>query len=1059
MQATMNRPKPTRRLARLLRVSAVALMVNLSAPASAFAAGQSIDGGATVEVPSPEQGSPWTVGGALYIGNTSTGTLNIGAGGVVESDGGIIGSETGATGTVTVAGEGARWKNTFILGVGASGTGTLDIGAGGVVESYGGIIGSETGATGTVTVAGEGARWESVGRTVYVGSLGTGTLNIGAGGVVTSFEGYVGREAGGTGAATVAGEGARWENTYGLVVGDAGTGTLDIGAGGVVESDGGYIGVFTGGTGTVTVRGAGARWENTARLYVGDEGTGTLNIGAGGVVQNTSGIIGSETGATGTATVAGAGSRWKNDSFLRVGSWGTGTLNIGAGGVVESDGGYIGVFTGGTGTVTVAGEGARWENAGELVFGPEGGTGTLDIGAGGVVKNTTGYIGSNASATGIVTVAGAGARWENDGDLFLGNSGTGTLNLLEGGTVTIGDGAGNPGTVHVANEAGSTGTLNIGAKTQQTARAAGTLTAAALVFGDGDGTLVFNHTGTLDGSSLVFAPSISGQGKILHEHGTTVLSGDSAAFLGATTITGGTLSVGGSAGTGTLGGTLTVVNGGTLAGSGTVGATTVAAGGTLAPGNALGTLAIDGDLSFERGSRYHVAVEPDGTRSDRIDAAGTVSIQGGSVLHLGAGGQYQPKASYRILTAGTGLSGAFDAVASNFVFLSPALAYDYDRYTVDLTLERNHTSFASQAHTPNQLATAQALETLPESSALLGRLLTLPHGAPAPAFDALSGEAHASVAAALHLSSATARSLPLSHLRNNLAADLRSGAARPPSATLPLWTEVVGRWQHLGSDGNAARLTQTTGGLFVGGDQAVGQGWRLGAALGYTDSHLRVADRDSTAKVSTYSATLYGGKAFELGRGKLNLLLGGAYSGHDIKTTRHTAVADWHHTLKAKYRAHTRQVFGELGYALPLGRLTLEPFAGVAWSTQRRHGFSEAGGPTALSAQRDSDSLTTSTLGLRASTAFEHGTAQGRVHGALGWRHAFGRLAPERTLAFEGSQPFTVAAPPLARHSALVELGVDLALSPTARVGVTYNGQLGGGQREQAANVTVQWRF
>ncbi|KAG1435345.1 hypothetical protein G6F55_014356 [Rhizopus delemar] len=39
------------------------------------------------------------------------------------------------------------------------------------------------------------------------------------------------------------------------------------------------------------------------------------------------------------------------------------------------------------------------------------------------------------------------------------------------------------------------------------------------------------------------------------------------------------------------------------------------------------------------------------------------------------------------------------------------------------------------------------------------------------------------------------------------------------------------------------------GGVFAGADHAVGNGWRLGGAVGYTDSKIRVDDRASQADV------------------------------------------------------------------------------------------------------------------------------------------------------------------------------------------------------------------
>lgn len=695
------------------------------------------------------------------------------------------------------------------------------------------------------------------------------------------------------------------------------------------------------------------------------------------------------------------------------------------------------------------------------------------------------HLDRNIAGQGDLVKRGAGALWlaganaygntRVEGGSVFGNVDSISGNIANAGTVTFnqetdgrfaGDITGWGGTDGAMIKNGA-GVLALdGRSTLDWTVAQGGLSTAAARF---SGDVLLDGTATAltftDTSSAAYGGRLSGNGQLtLAGSGTLLLTGDSTAFAGTTTLAKGTLLVGNGEGSGVLGGSLDVLDGATLGGSGTAGSgpgsqIAIASGGTLAPGNSIGTLTVDGDLVFASGSRYAVEVDLQSNESDRIDATGKATLQGGSVVLIGVDGVYRQDARYRILSAGTGLQGAFDAVSSNFAFLTPALTYDYDNFAVNLTLQRNALSFESLAHTPNQIATARGLESLPPGNTLLQRIVTLPEDAPASAFDALSGEVHASVASALHMGSSTVRAVPLSHLRTNLAAGQMPGQAPPRSAALPLWAQVVGTWQRMDGDGNAAALKQSTSGLFVGGDHAIGGGWRLGAALGYTDSRVRVDDRASKADVDTYSATIYSGKAFEAGPGQLNMLVGGAYSWHDINTTRQAIVSNWNHTLEADYDAHTYQLFGELGYALPMGRSTIEPFVGLAWAKLNTPSFSESGGPTALSGQSQSDDMATGTLGLRVSTSLDLGKTRIRMHGAVGWRHAFGGVDPRRTLAFEGGQPFTVAGTPIARDNAILELGADIALSTKARIGVAYAGQLGGGNQEHAGKIDVRWRF
>jgi len=75
-----------------------------------------------------------------------------------------------------------------------------------------------------------------------VGDSGTGTLNIGAGGRVESFDGNLGHFANSEGNATISGPNSQWINSHFLLFGNAGTGTLTIQNGGSVSSAGGDIG-------------------------------------------------------------------------------------------------------------------------------------------------------------------------------------------------------------------------------------------------------------------------------------------------------------------------------------------------------------------------------------------------------------------------------------------------------------------------------------------------------------------------------------------------------------------------------------------------------------------------------------------------------------------------------------------------------------------------------------------------------------------------------------------------------------------------------------------------
>jgi outer membrane autotransporter protein len=343
----------------------------------------------------------------------------------------------------------------------------------------------------------------------------------------------------------------------------------------------------------------------------------------------------------------------------------------------------------------------------------------------------------------------------------------------------------------------------------------------------------------------------------------------------------------------------------------------------------------------------------------------------------------------------------------------------------------------------------------------------------AAAMDQLSGEVHASTQAALmSVSSVVQRTLG-DRMRGNVGAGMMPGAplaqsagalpagAMPASSAYPLWAQVVGNWNTLKGNDNAAQAKTRIGGLFIGGDAAVGQGWRVGAALGFTDGRTTVDDRSSRADLVSYTAALYGGKSWQRGNGQLNLLAGASYTRHGIDSRR-TVTVGGSQALKADYHANTAQLFTELGYAFPVGAASqIEPYAGLAWLNQRASSFNETGGEAALHGDKTKDQLTTFTLGLRGKTAVDLGGRAVRLAAGAGWRHAAGDINPERRLSFVhgGAGTFNVTGAPIAKNAALLDLGAEVELGKRAAMGLSYNGQFGQGNTDNAGSLYLKVRF
>ncbi len=176
-----------------------------------------------------------------------------------------------------------------------------------------------------------------------------------------------------------------------------------------------------------------------------------------------------------------------------IGYVGGGTLTVTRGASVTAANAVIASAAGSNGVVQVDGTGSTWTN-GNLYVGNSG-NGTLNITNGGAVMNasTYAYIGYNSGSTGTVTVDGIASKWTSVSGLYVGNSGNGTLKVTDGGAVSV------AGATYVGAGAGSSGAINFGTN-------GGTLTTQMLYASQaqlsGEGTI--NTLGVVGDMDLVF---------------------------------------------------------------------------------------------------------------------------------------------------------------------------------------------------------------------------------------------------------------------------------------------------------------------------------------------------------------------------------------------------------------------------------------------------------------------------------------------------------------------------------------------------------------------------
>ncbi|MEL5299479.1 autotransporter outer membrane beta-barrel domain-containing protein [Serratia nevei] len=548
---------------------------------------------------------------------------------------------------------------------------------------------------------------------------------------------------------------------------------------------------------------------------------------------------------------------------------------------------------------------------------------------------------------------------------------------------------------------------------------------------------------------------ISGHGGLTKQGiGTLVLTGNNT-YAGPTLVNQGRLAVNGS-----VTSAVSVQSGGIVGGSGTVGSLTARRGGTVAPGNSIGTLNVAGNVSFEPGSRYAVEVGPNG-QSDRIQSSGSATIGGGEVavtLENSPNLLTQSEVrsllgqQYTILSAQQGVSGQFDAVAPNYLFLGTGLSYQPTGVT--LSVGRNGTSFASVAQTANERAVAAAADALAAGNPVYESLLgSGTAGEARQAFRQLSGQIHADIASALVNDSR--------YLREALNGRLRQAEGLASSSAIKAdeggaWAQLLGAWDHASGDANATGYQASTYGVLVGLDSAAADDWRLGVATGYTRTSLH-GGYGSKADSDNYHLAAYGDKQF----GALALRGGAGYTWHRIDTKRSVNYGMQSDRDTAKYSARTEQLFAEAGYSVRGEWLNLEPFVNLAYVNFENNGIAESGGAAALRGDKQHTDATVSTLGLRADTEWQvsAGTTVA-LRSELGWQHQYGGLERGTGLRFNGGNaPFVVDSVPVSRDGMVLKAGAEVAVNGNATLSLGYGGLLSQNHQDNSVNAGFTWRF
>ena len=726
-----------------------------------------------------------------------------------------------------------------------------------------------------------------------------------------------------------------------------------------------------------------------------------------------------------------------------------GLLN-GEGEMVVSDGGrvlsgfgggntaFVGATSGSTGSVTVTGEGSRWDEQGALYIGDLG-HGSLTISEGGVVAADTAIVGHYLPSTGEVLVTGTDSLWDIEGSLWVGFSGEGELTVADGGQVRSEHG-------YIAEyNAASVGTVTV------TGEDSLWLVDGNLFVGGNDTQAV--GTGVLN---------VSDGGRVIADE-------------------------------------VTIWETGTLTGDGTVSVTvptTVHNYGTIAPGDdGIGTLTVEGDVVFHEGSTFDVQIG--GTEADKLVATGDVTIDSDTTVQVRSVGTVVGTQEYEIIEASS-VTGQFEVLDTALLTLYfNDIGLDYESNSVWLWIDAMRFDDPNVVRTYNQRQVAGGLQRIADEG---GNSITadlqmvdtneelLDH------YDQLAGRSRPSLAPIAAAGTGRFLGSVSSRLRNpsavvasgNWTGSQLSGSAGPDGALgsrtsydinmggynfavgngspylsdnkWGFWAKGYGLFGNRDHSLEAPGYDYRTYGVSMGLDYQFTETLLIGLTGGYADTYVNYDRSRDNSDLRAMHFGFYG--SWSLGSGYLDSLL--TYSDLDYDTQRYVDLTG--ERLEGEFGGYAVSGYFETGFDWRhVAGWLVQPLASFQFSYVGLDSYRESGGDAALGFKRQSFESYIGSLGAKVSKELLRDSATSRlaVQFRARWLHEFGDTRSDVNTYF-ASDPtvvFNIRNERIDRDSAVLGLGLGAELNRRTRLYVDYDTRLNADDTAHLISAGLQHRW
>ena len=275
-----------------------------------------------------------------------------------------------------------------------------------------------------------------------------------------------------------------------------------------------------------------------------------------------------------------------------------------------------------------------------------------------------------------------------------------------------------------------------------------------------------------------------------------------------------------------------------------------------------------------------------------------------------------------------------------------------------------------------------------------------------------------------------------------------------------LWGQPFGGYARQDSTSNVSGYSAKFGGLIIGTDRALGDDWRVGGAVNYSNTSVHGKDNLSgnTSTADNYGLIGYAG--YTGNPWYVNLSAG--VNRQNYNSTRRADFTGFSGSAQGKFNGQSVTLQSEFGYPLTLpAEVVVTPLAALSYSYQHVDGYKETGGNgMALNVSSSHTQSVVSNIGARLEKTFDTGLGNLTPFAQISWIHQYDNNETSSTATYAadtiGETSFTSRGVAPVEDMAGMAIGSTLYDANDLSLDARYD--LQAGERYQAHTFSLRLR-